>query len=572
MNTFWDLPDEIIHYTLTVLPARDIVTCAATCKRLNNLLKGSSHLKLIVELAVHGLRLRYLDVNESDANGGTALQRLEALGRSQASWRSLKPPKTEFIPMDRVEYEIGAGLFGHAIPHAPGGFRGLQFHALSVDTNAEECRIWRTYNDVGINVLDFSFDTNLDLLVLVEFPHDDEDFFKRVFLRTLSGNASHPAANNAVLVAPGEEAWDECEIKIAGYYLAIMFYDNNTLNANIGRLCLWNWQTGELLYTCSSIGGYAFLSIDAILLFVAKQQEDPEEQVYAEIELLTIGSAKPRIRLSLPYKSPPRRVVVLSDRPIIEASVIPNDLNLGPYVLDESAERVILIQLFGHNHQLFIACRPLIRLLKEAEANITPPTDDPSAAVTDQRLYEWSEWGPNSTFLMAAWNVWTSLRPMSGSKFCAMSDSKRLFDTMTFNPENENEATLEELGGGVIRSTYRGYSDTSDEYHLIVLDFNPRPIIRAADLLRESMDKDDGDEEGGGAADEWSDTTPPRLRWETNSEHFTEPIICRLPFRVFQKKVTSQYEKVMLGVDHIIGMTAEESPSGCCYDVLTFRY
>ncbi|KAG8805485.1 hypothetical protein FRC17_005485, partial [Serendipita sp. 399] len=521
-SAFPDLPEELIHYILAALSARDILACAATCKRLNNLFKSSSHLKLIVELAVYGLRLRHLDADDSDAGRGTALQRLDSLKRTQSSWRSLKPSKTEFIPMDRVEYEIGAGLFGHAMPHVPGGFRGLQFHALPVDVNAEECSVWRTYEDVGVNVLDFSFDTNLDLLVLVEYPPESETTSKRVILRTLTGNTPHPASNGDTLVAPGEEAWDECEIKIAGYHLAIMFYDNNTLNNDIGRLCVWNWQSGHLLYTCSSIGGYAFLSMDSLLLFVAKKNEGDDEGVHAEIELLTIGSTKPGVRLSLPFTAPPRRVVVLSDRPIIDAAVTPNDLHLGPYVLDESAERILLIQLFGHNHQLFIACRPLLQLLGDAETNSTS---------SDPRLYEWSEWGPNNTFMMAAWNVWTSLRPMSGGRFCAMSDSTRLFQTISYVEEKAEEKWTEELGDGMVYSTFRGYANTSDEYHLVLLDFNPRPIMRAADLLRRKINWDEEAGDSEEARSEWKELTPPRLEWKTVSPHFSEPIISRLPFR-----------------------------------------
>jgi hypothetical protein len=81
------------------------------------------------------------------------------------------------IPLERYEYEIGEGVFGHALKDNRNRFRGLEFQRLYLEVQDEgkQCATWLKYSDFGINLADFSFDLSEDLLVLVEDPHDGLD-------------------------------------------------------------------------------------------------------------------------------------------------------------------------------------------------------------------------------------------------------------------------------------------------------------------------------------------------------------------------------------------------------------
>jgi hypothetical protein len=67
-------------------------------------------------------------------------------------------------------YEIAEGLFGHGVLDGQERIRTLEFRQLWIDEEKKKCEEWKRYNDVGINLADFSFDLAEDLLVLVEVP------------------------------------------------------------------------------------------------------------------------------------------------------------------------------------------------------------------------------------------------------------------------------------------------------------------------------------------------------------------------------------------------------------------
>ena len=154
-----------------------------TCHRLEDLVKGSSELQLIIELAVQGLRLRNYPIRNhqggklSFTQKKSAIDELSSLHKSTQAWQALRPFVSASIPLERYEYEIDEGIFGHALKGDLDRFRGLEFQRLYLDAEHEgqQCSTWLKYDDFGINLADFSFDISEDLLVLVEDPHHPLD-------------------------------------------------------------------------------------------------------------------------------------------------------------------------------------------------------------------------------------------------------------------------------------------------------------------------------------------------------------------------------------------------------------
>jgi len=126
---------------------------------------------LIIELAICGLRLRHFPA-EAHRLQSTADKRQELL-KSKNAWKRIEPVRIARFDLSKCMYEIAEGLFGHGLLDEQDRCRTLEFRQLWVDEE-KECEEWKRYNDVGINLADFSFDLAEDLLVLVEAPSSPE--------------------------------------------------------------------------------------------------------------------------------------------------------------------------------------------------------------------------------------------------------------------------------------------------------------------------------------------------------------------------------------------------------------
>ena len=62
------------------------------------------------------------------------------------------------------------GLFGHGVSASDQCFRGIEFNNINLSDEDHTCPVWRRYEDVGVNMTDFSFDVGNDLLVLAAAP------------------------------------------------------------------------------------------------------------------------------------------------------------------------------------------------------------------------------------------------------------------------------------------------------------------------------------------------------------------------------------------------------------------
>ncbi|KAG8828150.1 hypothetical protein FRC19_009234 [Serendipita sp. 401] len=574
MSPFQHLPEEILLDILVSLRTHDLLACCATCKRFQHLLKHSTLLQLIVELGVQGLRLRaYTNLRVHD---GSSVDILNAFRRSQEAWKKIEPLKTATIPVSKLEYDIDGYLFAHGIASDTNSLRGISFNDLKIDskTTPESVPIWRRIEDTGIDILDYSFDVANDLVVIVERPDRNiSSDLNRLLLVTISDGGPHPQAAKTYLSFKGAPILSHCTIKIVNGYLAISLRTRHTpYGPSKVIIIIWNWKTGTLCYERDDIVGYAFLSPDTLALVVPVVEDGSNR--FVGIELLRIGKENADVFLALPYGEVPSEMFVLSDNLTVDSPTILGNMPLSPFVIDETAERIIVIHL--ESSQLFVACRPLIRIL--LDESIRPLSKKPYKLPYD-RAFKWRQWGPDNT-------VWLRMQPLSpgfvavsGGRFCSLVNSSqpifitnkdvRNSDNKTNSPHDEaKEDGNDELDGLVVGIQESALDQDAENapWSILILDFNPRPILRAAFKREEA---DEAAKSVDNSENSWWRQSRKRKKagkWGLESSKLTEPKIGGLPFRAYQKPMQRRSFHMILTIDHIL-MIAEDQTG---YEVLQF--
>jgi hypothetical protein len=61
-------------------------------------------------------------------------------------------------------------------------------------------------------------------------------------------NLPHPQATQPILEAEGTEDRSQCLMKVYGPILVTLFNLWHGWDTHTGRLCVWNWKLGTLLY------------------------------------------------------------------------------------------------------------------------------------------------------------------------------------------------------------------------------------------------------------------------------------------------------------------------------------
>ncbi|PVF93147.1 hypothetical protein CPB86DRAFT_790423, partial [Serendipita vermifera] len=501
MAVFPLLTDDVLLHILGLLHAKDVIFCSMTSRRLYALIKSSSQLQLIIELFVEGFRPREGSLQSNFL--GTAVQKREALQKYRDSRQALEPPHKSYIPQYDSCFFAQGDLIGEAVPTPHRRFRSLEFRRLSSTDTRTESNLWKIYMDVGLFVIDFVFDREQDLLVLVQNPlltDNDGGYSQRVFIHTLSQNLPHPKATYPCLRFPVLVHWRHCDVKICGDLLSIYVCNTSVHGGAYNQLFVWNWCTGEVLLSLADIGGYAFLTPTVLFLLVKKRGSINREQI--EIKILRLSADRQILRFSnadaavitleLPLRSIPSRVIVTSDVPVAESSRYLPDRMVDSFVPEETAERIIYLRFLGTNHRIFLSTRRLIQLFNGYEASSS--TDDPHPD-----FYRWTEWSPDASFWFPLPLISVSLLSIYGSQFCAVADF--------------SQATEQHLD--MARKIGLDPDIAGDQKLMFLMDFNPRPI---------ALMKRDGIEY---PSREW--------HWDLGEET-TEPIVSRLQCRIFQKK------------------------------------
>ncbi|KAG8765924.1 hypothetical protein FRC15_006693 [Serendipita sp. 397] len=294
----------------------------------------------------------------------------------------------------------------------------------------------------------------------------------------------------------------------------------------------------------------------------------------AGIELLHLEKGSADVLLVLPYTGFPLQMIVLSDKPTVDSPKMLENTPLSPFVIDETAERIMAIH--SENSHLFIACRPLLRIL--LDESIKPLSKKPYK-LPYGRVFKWRQWGPENTILLPVRPISPGFVAVNGGRFCSLvestqpvfftnkdirnSDKKRKLPQEKAKEEGDDE--LESLVVD-IRDSPSEEDAPSEVWSILVLDFNPRPILRAAFKREEA---DEAVKGGENSEESWWKRFRKRtkvIKWGSESSKLNEPKFGGLPFRAYQRPMRRRCTDMILTIDHIIGIAEDETG----YDVLQF--
>lgn len=218
-----------------------------------------------------------------------------------------------------------------------------------------------------------------------------------------------------------------------------------------------------------------------------------------------------KVRFELPLSTSPSQVKVTAARPPTEKQDGDKVYYTSPYIHDEAAERVVVIDISGE--RLFISGQRLLHLINNSTASLA------SSVSSSERYYRWSEWGPDTTFWLDSRYLVSSWVSVDGGRFVALSPYSRLF--------------LTDLDGYVVSTRLNTASNSTTYTRLIILDFNRRLMQR--DSARNQ-----------------SPRRTKSIEWRKKSPIFDREIVSRLPFRVFQGQVPGTPLELMVGMDHLV--------------------
>lgn len=261
---------------------------AQLCRRVQELIDHNSEPQLSIELASECLSLAPWDCTPA----ATLLDRLK---RSREAWQTLRPTRKETILLQGdiyLTYEMCGYMFAQGKPSQTGtrpvdddpfGTRMLEFWEMPVGgmpVDGENSRNWyRKYEDMGMDVVDFTFDPSQDALFLVEKQGfvDLSSLFLVIYsithsrrsryvfhLRTLSGNLHHPDAKMIEMATEGPPELARCDLQIRCRYVAALII--SPLIDDDDVFVMWDWKSGECVLVSSLYRGSLSLSLTRPLL------------------------------------------------------------------------------------------------------------------------------------------------------------------------------------------------------------------------------------------------------------------------------------------------------------------
>ncbi|KAI0062758.1 hypothetical protein BV25DRAFT_1825297 [Artomyces pyxidatus] len=227
------LADDILLEVFELLDFRALVSCQATCRRMNRIIRGSISLQYAIELGACGM--------VDGPRGGQTLdvtERLRRLRLYDAAWRHPRWTKAEKMAhLDGVvdiSFDCNSFVFrrdrdsGHSSYVVPSALRGVdERHSDPV-----------TYSDVAVELS--VVDASQDLIVWLDDPSSC------YCLRTLSTGDPHPLACNNGTIKTAQEPRHASIVDICEDFLLEAIIDLGG-----SEYTVWNWKTGIPEYKVS---------------------------------------------------------------------------------------------------------------------------------------------------------------------------------------------------------------------------------------------------------------------------------------------------------------------------------
>ncbi|KAG8781107.1 hypothetical protein FRC15_009033, partial [Serendipita sp. 397] len=505
---FSELPNEIIEQILLDLDPLTLAQCRVASRQLYDLIDNSVLLQIVIEAGVDGLlvvgpRNRHLGYPSSSAQ-----HLLDEIFRIREATKELSPRSVWKIPNEHGPLEISDGIICFVSSGRGGGqLKTCHFHEMlaPADQNYNlfqpyptEKRYVNTMRDIDAGVTDIVFSTGSDLVVLLErttAPNTDR-VDHRLHFRAISTGRPHPEATlphieNIYPLSPAFSSGTWL-LQLYGDMVALLLVQNG------GGVTVWNWKSGEVIVPCQSAVASIFLSQNQLLL-IANTKGDPlssNDQEKMNIVVYSISERCITHRIRLPVSTLrhpflftyPRQTLTQISPAQIAGAFAPDPsldifaLQFWPAVADAVHPCVVVFSTQG----LLEACE---------------------AALVDREQYpvdvDWNTWGPKgSRWFPPNCLHAPSERGIHGARMVTTtrSDAFDVFDWI---------------------DDWRPNRDEIFNYP-VVLDFNPRPILRGATdcdfpLCRNTV-----------VRDMWS--------WSIPEDEKTVSIESGLPFRAFVSK------------------------------------
>jgi hypothetical protein len=222
-------------------------------------------IQLLIELAIDGRKLP--NIHRLNAPYHEMLERLK---RSNAAWEALTPTFSFDIRVhgERFTWEVGDGLFATGALEDSSGraekISAIEFWELQDGVYSTEMRRVINHSDLGLNIVNFSFDRVQDLLVYVEnrytflalsqnydvtltLPRRPGQY--TLHLRTLSTNEPHPRAAEGGIELSGPDKFDGCKIRIWDDMVGCLLQDYDGMD-NV--LSIADWPRSILIAVSNS--------------------------------------------------------------------------------------------------------------------------------------------------------------------------------------------------------------------------------------------------------------------------------------------------------------------------------
>ncbi|KAI0061534.1 hypothetical protein BV25DRAFT_767699 [Artomyces pyxidatus] len=242
--SFAILVDDVLLKILEYLDCKALVSCQATCRKMDRIIKSSVSLQHAIELALCGM--------VDGPRGGQSLDITERLRRLQlydAAWRhgrwTNEKRTTQFHGLLEPSFGNNSLVFKHGL-----GNRHSSYTIPSTLRGVDE----KHSDPVVYPTPDFSImDDSQDLFIRMDRP------FSRYHLRALSTGDPHPLAYNHGIINMVQNAQDACVVQVCDdFVLEVITYPGNSGHEYIVR----NWKTGIPEYKALEPVGSGYRIID----------------------------------------------------------------------------------------------------------------------------------------------------------------------------------------------------------------------------------------------------------------------------------------------------------------------